>query len=482
MNPHAFHDWNSVQIRDCCPIVDATGQTITRQWNMNFRCWCHPQGGPPMLKILRLTATVMILLGTAIVLETTSAYAQSAPVIPEPTPGIVSPHPTIRKPIAGLPVPALSIPDTNQPITVVVRSVLGNSVEPTLRSKDIPVITQPVSSQPVHTDRPKPLDTPSVRNEVSQVEANGWITVFYDGFEEVWPDSYWITWDADRLDYGEIFWDDTDYQAYTGDWSLGAGNGGRSAQSPSFGYPDNVDTWVTYGPFDLSGASAAELSFMLWASTEQGYDQLFYGVSRDGNQFYGETFEGGATTGWESRSLDLAALGGLGDPLGEQRVWIGFDFWSDGSTTGQGVFLDDVTISKYVDCPEAKVTYYSGVKPWTTYVAQTCESWDAISRDWAVDGPNYNGMVDNEFSVEYEGDLFLPAGVFTFWANVDDNVRVQIDNKLLINEWGPSTGVESRRTVYFPTEGLHQVKVDYAEYSGHAFLHFGWQQETFLAP
>ena len=38
---------------------------------------------------------------------------------------------------------------------------------------------------------------------------------------------------------------------------------------------------MIYGPFDLSGASQANLDFWYWNQSEPGYDYFFWGVAGD---------------------------------------------------------------------------------------------------------------------------------------------------------------------------------------------------------
>jgi hypothetical protein len=104
-----------------------------------------------------------------------------------------------------------------------------------------------------------------------------------------------------------------------------------------------MDTWMVYGPFDLRGASAAELAFYFWNESEEGYDELFWGASVDDLHYFGE-FRSGDWTEWEPVAFDLA------DWLGEPQVWIGFAFGSDGSVVvGEGAFVDDVILRTRTD-------------------------------------------------------------------------------------------------------------------------------------
>jgi len=50
-------------------------------------------------------------------------------------------------------------------------------------------------------------------------------------------------------------------------------------------YPNNMDTRMIYGPFDLSDAVRALTQFYLWRDIEVDYDYLTFEISRDGIAF-----------------------------------------------------------------------------------------------------------------------------------------------------------------------------------------------------
>jgi hypothetical protein len=112
-------------------------------------------------------------------------------------------------------------------------------------------------------------------------------------------------------------------------------------------YPNGVNSWFIYGPFDLSDATAAEVTFDYWLQSENGHDYLKWLASADGTDFYGLK-RSGDSNGWKTKTFDLSDVNHLGDLRGESEVWFAFIFESDGSNTDAGAFVDDVTIRKYV--------------------------------------------------------------------------------------------------------------------------------------
>jgi hypothetical protein len=121
---------------------------------------------------------------------------------------------------------------------------------------------------------------------------------------------------------------------------------GAGATTPCTGfYPNNLNSLLIYGPFDLRGATRAELSFWRWQRTELDYDFFSWLASVDGTNFYGwKTSEG--SDGWEETWLDLGNVPTLGNLCGRSQVWIAFLLQSDGDQFEQGVFVDDVQIRK----------------------------------------------------------------------------------------------------------------------------------------
>lgn len=104
---------------------------------------------------------------------------------------------------------------------------------------------------------------------------------------------------------------------------------------------------MSYGPFSLTDATAAELTFQVWVNAENGYDGLLVGASVDGIHFYRGYENSGEWGEWEEGWLDLSDMGALGNLLGQPRVWIAFEFVSDdGTNAPEGVYVDDIVLRK----------------------------------------------------------------------------------------------------------------------------------------
>lgn len=179
---------------------------------------------------------------------------------------------------------------------------------------------------------------PVVRRPSSS-SSGTWTTVMQETFEGSFPSSGWTVQDNSFSGYQ---WGRRSCAAFAGSfsaWAVGGGSSGSSL-SCSSNYPNDVDTWMIYGPFSLAGATAADLTFRYRLNTEAGYDDFFWGASTNGSNFFG-TVISGSVSGWVQGTLNL------GSYLGQSQVWVGFNFYSDGSITyPTGVMVDDILLRR----------------------------------------------------------------------------------------------------------------------------------------
>ena len=170
--------------------------------------------------------------------------------------------------------------------------------------------------------------------------------LLYESFEGVFPGS-WIIIDNNGATGGDIYWDDTSFRSFLGNWSAWCADGGVNSVPAGGQYLNNMDTWMIYGPLDFSDAEAGSVSLRHWNDSEQDFDFFKYLVSIDGSNFFGYQVSGNSG-GWQSRAIDLTSVPGLGDITGTPSIWIAFRFESDGSLTGEGAYVDEVRVTKSV--------------------------------------------------------------------------------------------------------------------------------------
>jgi len=182
---------------------------------------------------------------------------------------------------------------------------------------------------------------------------SGWITIVSTDFEGAFP-SPWVVHDNDTT-YGEYYWAKRSCKAYAGSYSGWAVGGGANGTALACGgnYPDSAASWMVYGPFSLSGATAGDLEFKLWLKSESSYDEVCRFASINGTDFYGACTSGNSN-GWIDRVLDLASVYTLGNLMGQPNVWVALVFSSDGSVSyPEGGHVDDIVLRKYTaaSCP-----------------------------------------------------------------------------------------------------------------------------------
>lgn len=217
-------------------------------------------------------------------------------------------------------------------------------VAPAPQGIELPVIqASGTVAQAVSFSLDHPLPESSVAPQALR-SIDGWFTLMTQDFEGTFPATGWTVFDNDGSANGEYYWDDDDYKPHTGSWSAWCANGGADGLDPqTYYYPNDMQSWMVYGPVDLSAASDAELLFYYWNQSEADYDDFMWTASTNGTNFYGYKVNGDSG-GWQFVNFDLTSVPTLGDVTGSSSVWIAFIFNSDSSTVDDGAFVDDVTL------------------------------------------------------------------------------------------------------------------------------------------
>jgi immune inhibitor A len=142
------------------------------------------------------------------------------------------------------------------------------------------------------------------------------------------------------------------------------------------GEADDLDVTLTRD-LDLTGATAATVSAWAEYDIEAGYDYLSAEVSTDGGLDWNPigTPISSVSTGWEQISYNLDAFAG-------QNIRFRFRYTTDGGTTGDGAFLDDITLTTtggagWSDDVEAAES------PWVS------EGWKRINGSDTVVAPHF---------------------------------------------------------------------------------------------
>jgi hypothetical protein len=187
-----------------------------------------------------------------------------------------------------------------------------------------------------------------------QLMNHPWLTAFTETFEGVFPGkwellSYAYSSNGSFLNVtGQVSWGQRTCRAVSGTyggWAVGGGSvwGGKSCADS---FPPDVETWMTYGPIDLSAVKDGQLTLKIWSDDETNLDSLGWGVSLDNDWFYGNSFSGDSQ-GWLPQTIDLKNVYRIGNVTGKPSVWVGVWFKSNATNTlyEEGVAIDDLVVS-----------------------------------------------------------------------------------------------------------------------------------------
>ena len=230
-----------------------------------------------------------------------------------------------------------------------------------------------------------------------------WTTILSEDFEGTWPTGNWVVGDNDvppELN-GEYYWANrcSGYNSALSAWGIGGGANG-SGLSCGASYPNLANSWMIYGPVDLSQATAAELSFNFWLNSQcdggpqcsTAADPLWALVSTDGQHFDGTGWAGNwyqdpsaDPNGWVAMTLDMNSLGTV--VTGQSQVWIAFVYQSDDTIVYPGgAYVDDVVVRAITGTTPT---------PTSTTVVPLCPNAGAVDVVFAMDT---SGSMDDEFS------------------------------------------------------------------------------------
>ena len=98
---------------------------------------------------------------------------------------------------------------------------------------------------------------------------------------------------------------------------------------------------------------------------------------------------------------------------------------------------------------------------------------NAINFNWGWNAPA-SGINRDNFSARWSGAFAFKAGAYRFTTFSDDGVRLYVDNRLIINSWGPMRG--TRSVLVSLSEGSHTVRLEYFERAGVAQVRLNWSR------
>jgi len=177
------------------------------------------------------------------------------------------------------------------------------------------------------------------------------VITFTETFDSYWP-SPWVVFDNNGSAYGSYCWAPNECRAYSDGYSgWPARDCANGYPSHSYActvpnrYPNNMDSWMVYGPISLSRTLSGGVSYRAWIDTELNFDKCGVSASINGTNFYGVA-RSGDNGGYVNYAEYFSSWPGLGNLLGQPQVWVAFIATSDGSVVDTGCFLDDIVVRR----------------------------------------------------------------------------------------------------------------------------------------
>ena len=103
-----------------------------------------------------------------------------------------------------------------------------------------------------------------------------------------------------------------------------------------------------------------------------------------------------------------------------------------------------------------------------------------LDQNWGTGSPT-SGVNADYFSAVFEGFFNFAAGDYIFTTQVDDGARIYIDNILIVDAWSDGPKERSNRFNNIGA-GTHNIRVEYYEQTGNAYVRTWWTLAGSTAP
>jgi len=168
-------------------------------------------------------------------------------------------------------------------------------------------------------------------SEIQQALPEGWQDLVNENFD---TGSLGANWTVTSTVEGGDLWTVSSSRSSSPSYSVRA-----VGTDPS--YPNNADSWLIYGPIDLSEVFHAEMTFDWWLDTASG-DWFGWCVMTDIDDLSAGCNEArisGSIGAWVEGQLSLDPYAMTSTP-----VYVAFHFTSDDAGAGEGVYVDNVIV------------------------------------------------------------------------------------------------------------------------------------------
>lgn len=171
--------------------------------------------------------------------------------------------------------------------------------------------------------------------------------------------------------------------------------------------------------------------------------------------------------------LDSWQDGSLREVVVERQVGSGshslrLEYYEHGGDAAVHLWWENITAASY---PDWKGEYWSNRDFQGSPVVVRNDP--IINFFWYDQSPAPGVSADN-FSARWSRQVNFGSGLYRFYAEADDGIRLFIDGYSVINEW--HGGGSGTYTADVSLSGSRQVVVEYYEQSGEAFVRFRWER------
>jgi hypothetical protein len=154
-------------------------------------------------------------------------------------------------------------------------------------------------------------------------------------------------------------------------------------------------------------------------------------------------------------------------PAGIYTYWVAYE------KDGEWVELAPKKIFTIGTQNGLSATYYNN-KDFTGGSVPRIDS--TVNFDWWTAAP-VSGIDPETFSVEWTGSVQAPAaGIYTFYTQSDDGVRLWVDNKLLIDNWTNHSSTENSKTIQLFVPGKkYSIRMQFYDDTWDATAKLSWK-------
>jgi hypothetical protein len=299
-------------------------------------------------------------------------------------------------------------------------------------------------------------------NKTSAGANQNWVIILNENFESGFPQTnHWTLLWSSLAPYS---WDDVNFNPHSSAHSAWCAGGRQSTQVPNLNpandnYPNDLDAWMIWGPFNLQDATDAELQFWYWNDSEQDFDFFSVGGSIDNNEYFFPVEISGNSNGWQFMSFNLNSLSG------QPQVWIAFNFLSDEIENAKGAFVDDIVLRKMTANTAPTITHQpvtAGKSGTELPITATISDNEAITAKlfyrpggastyknitMTANANTFTGVIPATEVTSRGLEYYMTIGEINFCLHLNENTRIRIPSD---GHWHGANSTDSALAIFVP--------------------------------